>query len=123
MREGTRSTQDGAFAGCYKLSSVNLPDIVTAIGHNAFKDCPLQSAPLKDNGLTYWRDSLVGADSYLMRANVHEGTAVIAPGAFSYWESDYYFDSKGCTAMKSVTLPSSPLSLPFCALYQVKVCV
>ncbi len=49
IREGTRSIQDGAFAGCENLTAVYLPDGLTEIGSEAFVGCyKLSSANVPD---------------------------------------------------------------------------
>ena len=39
IREGTRWIGDGAFSGCKKMKSIDIPESVTVIGENAFSSC------------------------------------------------------------------------------------
>ena len=107
----------GAFYGCTKLESVDLPR-VTAIGEYAFYGCSaLASATLPadapvaigkeafgrtalwstaQDGLLYVGAHLVGADATVTVAAVKDGTLSLADGTFA-----------GCEGITEITLPRS----------------
>ena len=84
-----------AFNGCKKLTNIIIPDNVTDIEDDAFRNC--DGLPIGDDGMCY-------ASTYLVKAytcnntffSIREGTRWIGPSAFS-----------GQTDVTSVTIPKS----------------
>lgn len=66
------------------------------MGRGAFSDCPILNAELKENGIIYWNNRVIGADSKLKAAKVRDGAVAIGPGAFA-----------SCDELISVELPKS----------------
>ena len=106
---GTKTIGCCAFHNCKKLTSVILPDELESIEDeafygciglkaliNAFRGCPLQNAALKENGLTYWNNTLIGADKEIVSAQIKAGVTAIGDGAFS-----------SCSGLLSVSIPDS----------------
>ena len=56
IQEGTRLIGEGAFAGCSSLTSITIPNSVTNIGNDAFRDCNIQSVII---------DTVTGDTSYI----------------------------------------------------------
>lgn len=77
---------DGLFANCGKLESVKLPESVIAIGTYAFENCVSLKSIVVPEGVT---------------------------GNYDYeeWGTGYWFS--GCSALESVTLPSTLKALPY----------
>lgn len=68
----------------------------------AFQNCPLKAissknnALRKENGLCYWKDCLLSADSCVTSAHIKDGTKVIGEGAFV-----------NCCDLAELTIPAS----------------
>ena len=96
--DSVTSIGEQAFRDCYSLTSINIPDSVTSIWHNAFLGC--DSLPA-ENGLRYAGRCLVGAaDKSLSTYTIKEGTKWIGDGAF-----------RSCTGLTSINIPDSVTSI------------
>ena len=84
-----------AFNGCKKLTNIIIPDNVTDIEDDAFRNC--DGLPIGDDGMCYASTYLVKAYTYNNTFfSIREGTRWIGPSAFS-----------GQTDVTSVTIPKS----------------
>lgn len=122
------SLGSSVFSGCENLISITIPESVTTIPYKAFYRCRnLESIIIPDSivdiGLSaftftqcsYNNEELWYIGNWLIECNssaenvvIRNGTIGIASGAFS----DYIDDSgsityRGCTSLKSVTIPDS----------------
>ena len=100
------SIGSSAFAYCINLKSINLPNHLVYLGINAFRCCPLQNAPFKENGLTYWKDTVIGSDREITSARIKDGVKAIGDGAFV-----------SCSGLVSVTIPDSVKEIGCNAIY------
>lgn len=102
IQDGVESICDNAFSGCKKLIDVTLPDSVTRIGENAFRNTGLYDL----YNHTGWEVCYIG--SHLIAANqsisgtctVKPGTKTIAGGAFA-----------SCGNLEGITIPDSVVSI------------
>ncbi len=92
---------ESAFLDCTTLTWVTIPDSITAIGRNALKNTGIygNTANWKDGAL-YVGKHLIALNNVSGAYNVKEGTLCIAGNVF-----------KGFSALTSVTLPSSVVSI------------
>ena len=118
------SILDNAFEGASNLKKITIPNTITNVGNDAFKDCDKLSFNEYDNALYLGNAEnpnliLVKAKSgTITRCNVHEKTAVICDKAFNACSDlstialssgiKYIGDAafKGCSALTEVSLPS-----------------
>ncbi len=119
VEDGVTSLSDFAFYGCNKATSVSLPDTLTSIGIQAFRQCAsLTSVDIPDGITTiqdgtFWYcealtsvtlpDSLkvIGADAFyncsnLTSTDISDGVTTIGESAFAY-----------CNSLKTITIPKS----------------
>ncbi len=85
-----------AFYGCYKLTSVAIPNGVTNIGQSAFSGCSNLVSVAIPNGLTSIEDWTFGGCRSLKSLAIPNGVADIGAYAFS-----------GCAGLTSITIPAS----------------
>ena len=98
--DGVTSIGTYAFAYCYALQSVIIPDGVTGIGNNAFSYCcALQSVTIPDS-MTSIGNSVFSYCYALQSVIIPDGVTGIGNNAFSY-----------CCALQSVTIPDSMTSI------------
>ena len=98
IKEGTRWIGDYAFSSCSSLTSIPIPNSVTSIGNNAFRNC--SGLPVINN-LRYADTYLVEAvDKTLSTYNIKKGTRWIGDDAFI-----------NCTCLTSITIPNSVTSI------------
>ena len=86
-----------AFAHCYDLTSITIPNSVTSIGDYAFNNCSSLTKPVYNaHCFAYMPTSYEGAYT------IPEGIKQIAGGAFS-----------GCRNLTSITIPNSVTSIGY----------
>ena len=115
-KEGTKGILENAFEGCYKLTSVVIPDGVVSIGDHAFSDCPsLKSVVMPDSvtemGAFAFEDcfsltsiTLSNSLSAIQErtfSNCYDLTSIVIPdGVTSIGESAF----NNCSSLTSVTV-------------------
>jgi hypothetical protein len=121
--DSVTSIGKGAFAGCYRLTSITIPGSVTRIGDSAFNGCtgmtsitiPSSVTSMEAgvfshcNGLT--RITILG--SFTIMGNwsffqCYRLTSITIPGSVTSIGSSAF---SGCTALTSITIPSSVSSI------------
>ncbi len=86
---------NGAFAGCYRLDSVELPSTIVEIGENAFAGCSsMTSINIPSSVTTIGNGAFVSCSS-LISINIPSSVTEIGESTFL-----------GCTSLKEVTLSS-----------------
>ncbi|MBQ8432061.1 MAG: leucine-rich repeat domain-containing protein [Clostridia bacterium] len=104
-----------AFENCTWITKVTIPESVTDISHNSFKNCP--NAVETQDGVTYIGKWLLECDTNVANVAIRENTIGIAEWAF--WgcnqitevvipDSVKYMNMvfRECSSLKSVTLPN-----------------
>lgn len=96
LPQGLKQIDRNAFANCYALSSISIPESVTSIGDGAFNYCTsLQSVKISD-GITYINpSSFVGCIS-LSEIKLPKNLSKLGSYAFYY-----------CPALQSLTIPGN----------------
>ena len=99
VRSGTTAINENAFSGMANLKSITIPDSVTYIGKNAFKDCKIINANIPAFALDYI------STSELKTVVINSGNR-IGDDAF-----------RNCSSLTSITIPSSVTSIGSSAFY------
>ncbi len=93
--ESVSSIASMAFAGCYSVENVTIPESVTTLGKNTFWYAGLTSVVIPGS-IHKINDWTFGSCSNLAYVNISEGVDTIAERAFVF-----------CRALSSITLPGS----------------
>ena len=131
IRIGTGITTIGnyAFANCYNVETITIPNTVTNINIGAIRVCyALKSLTIPSN-VTSLSESIVYGDHALKNISIPSGITTIGPSAFyncymlqsitipngiaSIGDSTFY----GCYAMKNVVLPNTVRTIGASAFY------
>ncbi len=91
---------DHAFAYCYHLTSVTLPNSVTSIGDGAFDSCENLTSVTLPNSVTTIGDWAFSGCEYLSSVTISNSVASIGSYAFS-----------NCISLTTVTIPNSVTSI------------
>lgn len=94
------SIGDEAFARCYSLTSITLPDSVTSIDDRAFYGCESLTSITLPDGVTSIGESAFYECSSLTSITLPDGLTSIGERAFS-----------GCDSLTSITLPDTVTSI------------
>ena len=87
---------DYAFARCYSLTSVSIPDSVTSIGDGAFYSCSSLTSVSIPDSVTAIGDSAFGCCSSLTSVSIPDSVTAIESWAFY-----------ACSSLTSVSIPNS----------------
>ena len=87
---------DYAFARCYSLISVSIPDSVTSIGDGAFYSCSSLTSVSIPDSVTAIGDSAFGCCSSLTSVSIPDSVTAIESWAFY-----------ACSSLTSVSIPNS----------------
>ena len=108
LEDGVTSIGSCAFCVC-SMTSIDIPDSVSMIGSNAFRDCQQLESVTIPSGVTSIEESTFYACYNLSTVTIPDGITSIGREAFS-----------GCKNMKSVTIPDSVTCIGFQAFYLCK---
>ncbi len=95
VREGTTAIAGGAFRGCLGVTSVTLPEDLTAIEAGLFVACAIESIELPKSVKSIGASAFENCQ-FLTSITIPEGVTEIGATAF-----------QKCTALESVTIPKS----------------
>lgn len=98
---------DMAFANCYTLTSVVIPDTVKTIGTYAFNGCQALKKVTLSKSIKTISDSAFSQCPALTTVTIPEGVTKIGDGAF-----------EECTSLKTITLPFSLTKIGSYAFYK-----
>ena len=91
---------NSAFYGCYRLTTVTIPDSVTSIGSSAFYGCTRLTTIVIPDSVTSIGSYPFSDCSSLTTIAIPDSLTSIGTGAFS-----------GCTSLTTLTLPDSVISI------------
>ncbi len=135
--------EDGAFAGCTKLTGISIPSSVTSIGTGVFASCSALTSITVGNSNTSYRssgnclidikgktliagckDSIIPTDGSVtvIGQGAFEGqitlTQMIIPTSITLIENNAF---KGCSALKAIDIPASVATIGDYAFYGCSV--
>ena len=91
LREGTRFIADGAFAKCFNLAFVSIPDSVTSIGNSAFWECTRLTSVVIPDSVTS-----IGYNAFYGCGNL---TSVVIPDSVTSIADDAFLNCGGLTSI------------------------
>ena len=100
LGSGVTSIGESAFASCYSLSSITIPDSVTSMGYGALSDCPSLSSITIPDGFTSIGNSAFNNCPSLSSIIIPDGVTSIG---------EYQFTN--CYSLSSITIPDSVTSI------------
>ncbi len=94
VRDGVMTVKMGAFAGCYRLSSVDLPEGVTCIEEKAFSNCIRLDCVDLPSGMKYIEDGAFADCSRLVKIELPKEIVRVGENAFGGCNNiiDVYYD-------------------------------
>lgn len=98
--ESVSSVGDGAFYGCFSLTSITIPSNIKTVGSQIFAGCSNLTSVTLSEGLTNISSGMFNRCSSLTNIIIPEGVINIGPHAF--YE---------CTALISVALPNTLITI------------
>ena len=115
--------EEGCFIGCSNLTSIVIPNSVTAVGDLAFQDCSSLTSIYIPNSVTAIGENAFSFCSGLTAVNIPNSVTTIGPNAFESCESlisvtlpdalttidDNVFG--GCSSLTSIKIPGSVTSI------------
>ena len=128
IRQGTKCIASYAFSNCTGLTNVTIPDSVTSINYNAFRNCKIKELVIADGSKTVTSTMVICKDT-LEKVVIPDSVTSIGNSAFSGCRNltsitipdsvtgigDRAFSS--CTGLTSVTIPDSVTSIGDSAFY------
>ena len=100
IKHGTKAICDGAFWGCFSLTSIDIPDSVTSIGDRAFGECDsLTSIEIPDSVTSIGYSAFSDCGS-LTSIDISDSVTSIGDDAF-----------RGCGSLTSIDIPDSVTSI------------
>ena len=100
------SIGNGAFKGCFSLTSVTIPNSVTSIGEDAFSGCSSLTSVTIPNSVTS-----IGEDTFY---NCSSLTSVTIPNSVTSIGGSAFYN---CSSLSSITIPNSVTSIGERAFY------
>ena len=97
---GLTTIPDNAFWGCYKMTSITIPESVMVIGASAFMYCEGLTSLVIPNSVTR-----IDGDAF---SECHGLTVVTLPGSITSIAQDLFYN---CYGLTSVTIPESVTSI------------
>ena len=92
--DGVTEIKDNAFKDCYGIEEIILPNSITSIGNSAFSGCNSLTNITIPDGVTTIGDAAFSGCSSLTNITIPDGVATIGPSAFS-----------GCNSLTNITIP------------------
>ena len=106
LKENTRFLGSELFSYCYYMTSVNIPEGITAIGHNAFLDCNALTSITLPDGVKHIESRAFSNCDELTSVTLGSGILTIGNEAFS-----------DCGKLQSLTLPDGVTQVGAWAFY------
>lgn len=98
--DSVRYIQNAAFHGCSKLTTIMIPNSVINIGPEAFRSCSGLTSILIPNSISVVETWMLGECTSLTNVTLGNNITTIKKNAFS-----------GCSSLSSITIPASVTSI------------